>query len=116
MNPEIKKRWVEALRSGKYKQTAGFLRDDFGFCCLGVLCDVVASEVGGTWINGSFCVNNMTSDSTLPAPVVAFCGLDSRNPRLGGYTCAAMNDGQYMQERFVRASFADIADLIEQHL
>jgi hypothetical protein len=37
----IKKRWVEALRSGNYKQTTGALRKDDGFCCLGVLCDIV---------------------------------------------------------------------------
>ena len=44
MNPEIKARWVAALRSGKYKQTKGFLRCDESFCCLGVLCDVVEPE------------------------------------------------------------------------
>ena len=32
--------WLEALRSGKYPQTKGHLRDDTGFCCLGVLCDL----------------------------------------------------------------------------
>ena len=46
MNKEIKDKWVTALRSGKYKQTTGALRrvtadGESGFCCLGVLCDVV---------------------------------------------------------------------------
>lgn len=45
MNPEIKAKWIEALRSGKYQQTAGTLRNNDGFCCLGVLCDVM----GSTW-------------------------------------------------------------------
>lgn len=46
MNPEIKTLWVEALRSGKYKQGDGKLRKigtDTGedlHCCLGVLCDL----------------------------------------------------------------------------
>jgi len=35
------KRWVKALRSGKYKQTIdGCLQDSKGYCCLGILCEV----------------------------------------------------------------------------
>jgi hypothetical protein len=41
MNPEVKARWVAALRSGKYAQGAGALRKGDCFCCLGVLCDVL---------------------------------------------------------------------------
>jgi len=41
MKAGIKKRWISALRSGKYKQGTGQLRDaQNNFCCLGVLCDV----------------------------------------------------------------------------
>ena len=51
MNREVKKRWVAALRSGEYEQTAGKLRDEVGFCCLGVLYDIEADDwwenVGG---------------------------------------------------------------------
>ncbi len=41
MNAEIKAQWVAALRSGKYEQTTERLCDDDGYCCLGVLADVV---------------------------------------------------------------------------
>ena len=41
MNPELKQKWTEALRSGRYQQTNGYLRDSCGYCCLGVLCDIV---------------------------------------------------------------------------
>ncbi len=34
----FKRRWVAALRSGKYKQTISHLYDAGGFCCLGVMC------------------------------------------------------------------------------
>jgi hypothetical protein len=46
MNPEIKKKWVDALRSGKYKQGRDGLHDRLNntFCCLGVLCDVEGLE------------------------------------------------------------------------
>ena len=41
MDINIKNKWVEALRSGKYKQGTGKLRKcDDTFCCLGVLIDV----------------------------------------------------------------------------
>jgi hypothetical protein len=40
MDPQIRARWVAALRSGKYEQTAGSLHDECGFCCLGVLCEL----------------------------------------------------------------------------
>lgn len=31
-------KWVNALRSGEYKQTRLTLQDDKGYCCLGVAC------------------------------------------------------------------------------
>ena len=46
MNEEIKARWVEALRSGKYAQCIGVLKegDSLGtrsaYCCLGVLAEL----------------------------------------------------------------------------
>lgn len=46
MNPELKARWLDALRSGKFKQTRSALADNGGHCCLGVLCEIAASEMG----------------------------------------------------------------------
>lgn len=45
MNPEIKQKWIEALRSGKYRQGEEWLyaknpRGDERYCCLGILCVV----------------------------------------------------------------------------
>lgn len=52
MNPEVKAKWVAALRSGYYEQTKSVLTvgDGKTFCCLGVLCDI--SGVG-QWENVS---------------------------------------------------------------
>ncbi len=37
MNPEVKARWVAALRSGEYKQATGVLRrGGKSFCCLAI--------------------------------------------------------------------------------
>ena len=45
MKADIKTRWVEALRSGHYKQGKGQLRPTSdSYCCLGVLCDIMNPE------------------------------------------------------------------------
>lgn len=49
MDKKIKKRWVAALRSGKYKQGRGHLRKgkdrrSATYCCLGVLCDIATDK------------------------------------------------------------------------
>ena len=41
MDAMLKKKWLCALRYGNYEQTKGRLRNDDGFCCLGVLCDLI---------------------------------------------------------------------------
>lgn len=35
MNPEVKERWLSALRSGDYSQARGQLKNQLGYCCLG---------------------------------------------------------------------------------
>lgn len=46
LKPEVKAAWLEALRSGEYKQTREMLESpvDGGFCCLGVLCNLAEKE------------------------------------------------------------------------
>lgn len=49
MNPALKKAWVEALRSGEYKQGKARLCSGTGeneaFCCLGVLADICGPHI-----------------------------------------------------------------------
>jgi len=49
MNPEVKQKWIDALRSGKYEQGSEKLRTVSGYCCLGVLCDLYAQEHNTEW-------------------------------------------------------------------
>ena len=54
VNKAVIKRWVKALRSGKYKQGLGALKatDSEGkprYCCLGVLCDLHAKKTKGAF-------------------------------------------------------------------
>jgi hypothetical protein len=37
MNKWVKRKWIKALKSGKYPKGAGYLGDSRGYCCLGVL-------------------------------------------------------------------------------
>jgi len=52
MKPDIKARWVEALRSGEYEQGEGQLKEGNKFCCLGVLTDLYSKETGRDWREG----------------------------------------------------------------
>jgi hypothetical protein len=49
MNPEIKQKWIDALRSGKYNQTKSNLKSKNGFCSLGVLVDLYLLEKNLDW-------------------------------------------------------------------
>lgn len=53
MNPKVKQAWIDALRSGKYKQGEGYLAQKAGeetfYCCLGVLCELHRQDHGGSW-------------------------------------------------------------------
>lgn len=132
MDPEIKKRWVSALRSGEYDQNKHSLRsEEGGYCCLGVLCDIVKDDVGGQW-NGrsSSLVTSMefyekasgqSSHESLPTFVQNYAGLDGENPEVPSsdfdfvsedmVSLAELNDGFDGEN----ASFDQIADVIEKH-
>lgn len=82
MNKEIKKRWIEALRSKQYQQGKYQLRtetqDYYGYyyCCLGVLTHLYAREKGCSW--NEACDGNK---GYLPYNVRVWAGLDLlKNP------------------------------------
>jgi hypothetical protein len=41
---QFKRKWVAALRSGKFKQAQESLYNDGGYCCLGVACVIHAGR------------------------------------------------------------------------
>lgn len=64
MNPEVKKRWVAALRSGEYVQgnDAMCVRSEYAedsYCCLGVLADMYCKETGAD--KGEFFENDSSN-------------------------------------------------------
>jgi hypothetical protein len=128
MNPEVKAKWLEALRSGEYKQTLYTLRScNGGFCCLGVLSDVYRKEVGGSWQLGHdgddtvYSIVNKNQDDyatvELPNCVSDWAGVEGCNPEVrlktnddnfGFVSLATLNDEG--------KTFNEIADLIEKQL
>ena len=120
MTPELKAQWVEALRSGKYKQGAGFLRStcdgEDTFCCLGVLAAVLPSDLG-TWYK------NFERHRSAPYDVYGF-GTPLNNN--GGYLIQEVREAAGLSKDDVAilvrmndnstAGFNGIADYIETHL
>lgn len=115
MNPEIKAKWVAALRSGEYKQGSSSLKQQGGtMCCLGVLCDLYQKTYPekSYWDHSTFNVKTAYgrehSSQVLLDNVANWAGLPERNPtpKHGLQSLALMNDR--------RVSFEQIADVIEQ--
>jgi hypothetical protein len=120
MDPEVKALWVEALRSGNFKQGRNLLRSmDDSYCCLGVLCELAhqagvipapepSTKAGGDPIYYQY------QDRTgfPPDDVKEWAGLSRNvsgdiNPEIGELT--RMNDAK-------RATFGEIANWIEREL
>lgn len=110
MDANVKKDWVEALRSGEYKQGTGVLKSTRDpehptYCCLGVLVDV-AKKHG---VKGA----RLDPGQTHPTISVGeWAGIKAENgyisPKVNGECLVNLNDHG--------ATFAEIADLIEAHL
>ena len=122
MNPRIKQRWLEALRSGEYKQTKENLQNSDGFCCLGVLCDLHAKERGMNWVRQTDGYELYVETQILPLSVQEWAGLDND---IGGLV-----DFEYERDgvMYVKSeslpeindtwnkNFNEIADLIEAQI
>lgn len=112
MRQDIKKLWVEALRSGQYEQGSGALSCDGQYCCLGVLCEI-AVEQGlelevSTNDKGQKIFN--ADSAYLPTEVQEWAQLYGHNPEVlvedyKEEKLANLNDGGF--------SFHQIADVIE---
>jgi len=106
MDKEVKQKWVDALRSGKYKQGQGYLRTPDGYCCLGVLCEVLNAEY-------------TYSDIHLPREVAVQVGLASISPKVtwdgSNVSLEDLNDGSE-DKKIEPQDFNKIADIIEEQL
>jgi len=105
------KRWLEALRSGEYRQVRGYLHTANGFCCLGVACtlfkpeDIHAVQAHGYTIETLRYEANVAVAPNFVIDALALYGDMGNRGDGDGPSLAAHNDEG--------KSFADIADLIE---
>jgi hypothetical protein len=120
VKPEIKAKWLKALRGGQYKQGKDVLYNGAQFCCLGVLCDLYAKDqkIKSPWVldeaseTYSMAVDRARNHEVLPTRVRKWAGISNRNPTVpvpgGRERLVDLNDnGQ---------SFLKIAALIEESL
>jgi hypothetical protein len=115
MNPEIKARWVAALRSGEYEQGKGKLNQGGAMCCLGVLCDLHARETGGAWEHVTSGIAYYSgSPNYLPEQVREWAGLPE--PRLGAFVRIGRASEALPVHNDAFRTFAEIADAIEAQL
>jgi hypothetical protein len=129
MNPDVKFEWVEALRSGRFKQGTGKLwvithdqdnePHEPGLCCLGVLCYLAELEGVTTrqyhrFEGYQFYMFGNTAD-VLPEEVKKWAGLEYGDPRIPGID----DDHEDRSLAFINdngADFDEIADLIDKYL
>jgi len=136
VNPEVKAKWVAALRSGDYKQATGHLRvttgtgdnQQDGFCCLGVLCDLavkaeVIGEPDAVTLDPVKKIYRYDGEGTmwLPAKVADWAEMPAGPHRDNPFVPDPRFHGEGMRQHLAslnddKVSFDEIADLIEQYL
>lgn len=118
MNNNAKK-WVEALRSGEFKQGTKHLRGfEETYCCLGVACEIYRRETGnGRWVTTYerqvwlFEADNTSIDYFMHPTVQKWIGLREQlgaASTMPGGSLTALNDS-------CGYDFTAIADMIEKY-
>lgn len=122
MDQEVKKKWVDALRSGRYEQGTEVLHTASGrFCCLGVLCDIAVQEgiIPEPELDEAASRNryrygdNISQGAQLPPPeVVKWAGWQNECPNVedvekGWIELTVLNDDHGL-------TFTQIADIVEK--
>jgi len=118
-----RQQWANALKSGLYKQIRGSLRDDKGYCCLGVACEIYKQNTGhGKWVNDSeysstiedFSVGGDEGGGSLPYKVEQYFGLTNEVGALEhNYKSTEQPLSLATANDSYRYSFKEIASLIE---
>lgn len=99
------KQWVEALRSGEYKQCFSKLADGECRCAIGVLAEILPEchvKDDYVWVNRGG--EDFVYSKSLPQALLDSYGIDG----VLTYRVMQANDGY-------RMSFSSIADVIEGH-
>jgi hypothetical protein len=131
VNKERVQALVDALRSGEFPQTTGKLRDETGYCCLGVACEVYRRDLNkGEWDGAAFNIGEIkhtdqysdnVAEGVLSKMVQEYFGFKSTHPLIkysgkpivefrgrSKIGLAELND-------IARLNFNQIADIIEEN-
>lgn len=103
MKPDVKEKWLAALRSGKYRQGTGYLKYQVNdgtirHCCLGVLCEIAIQEhaILEKFSNEPTDLHFFpigAANAVLPWSVARWAGLTECNPAVPNHeTLASLND------------------------
>jgi hypothetical protein len=101
MKAALKRKWVAALRSGKYAQGRHYLRNSAGaYCCLGVLCKI------------------NTGRAPKKAAAVYYGASQGLITEIQEYRLANLNDGHESSKRVLipPKTFKQIAAYIERYV
>jgi hypothetical protein len=117
MKAELKRKWIEALRSGKYAQGEGMLKNsETGeMCCLGVLCEIQGTDLDardGILTYGNNALPKKGEMLGLEKVIVTFRGNNIR----ANDALVRMNDGKLNDKAVPKFTFPQIADWIEQNV
>lgn len=119
MNSHFKSLWLDELRSGRRRQARHTLEHDNTFCCLGVLCMVIAEDderprefafkrdenySTACWTDPNK-LGTSHHTGELPRELSAWLGISSDQM----YKLISLNDTEL-------ADFSDIANYIEENL
>lgn len=109
MDHVFAKKWVKALRSGKYQQGRDCLFNGIGYCCLGVACLVAGKKF--IQKNGDYVVERTKEYAHLPPSIKRLMKMKTS---IGEFknngevnSLIAMNDSDQ--------TFEEIADFIEEN-
>lgn len=117
INKAIKKQWLAALRSDKFKQGSQQLLSEDGYCCLGVLACVVDPK-RKTWGAGHVFFGGDPSRGDIVKEQVELLGGCIPPKTIDKLT--KMNDGYVPppyavnKREYAKHTFAEIADFIER--
>lgn len=113
---EVYDLWIEALKSGKYKQGPGQLKKSINkrvtYCCLGVLCDLARKDGGPKW-NG---LPHREDSNTLRIDYEYDRSLEKISPDIKHFMGFDTTEEKMLMEMndFASYTFKDIAEEIKK--
>lgn len=116
MMNDFAKKWVAALRSGKYKQGTGKLNKDGNYCCLGVACQLYEAENPGKLVVEEEDTVFFYDDNYLSLPEKVKDAMGIKHLQDEFETPVEFGDQKYYHLCLLNdagMSFSEIADVIE---